>query len=102
MLAFISVLKGKAMQTKKLAKRSVALETCIKLYKMGELNEHLLPRDRQETLLTCPELFPLFKEVEMEDGPRPGTKKRKQAYRKEVSSLSHLLGVLSVSPQYHC
>ncbi|PNF18314.1 hypothetical protein B7P43_G14501 [Cryptotermes secundus] len=77
------LVQGNAMPTKKLAKRSVALETCIKLYKMGELNEHLLPRDRQETLLTCPELFPLFREVEMEDGPRPGTKKSKQVYRKE-------------------
>jgi hypothetical protein len=98
---YISVLQGKAMQSKKLAKRAVALETCKKLYKVGELNEHLLPHDREETLLTCPELFPLFKEVEMEDGPRPGTKKRKQAYHKEVSLLSHLLGALSVSPQYY-
>jgi hypothetical protein len=64
------------MQTKKLAKRAVALETCIKLCEMGELDEHLLPRDREETLLTCPELFPLFKEPEMEGGPPPGTKKR--------------------------
>lgn len=86
------------MQTKKLAKRAVALKTCIKLHKMGELNEHLLPHDRQETLLTCPELFPLFKEEDMEDGLRPGTKKRKRAYCKEVSTLCHLLGALSVSP----
>jgi endoribonuclease Dicer len=96
---YISVLQGKAMQTKKLAKRAAALETCIKLYEMGELSEHLLPRDRQETLLTCPELFLLFREEEMEDGPPPGTRKRKRAYRKEVSSLSDLLrAVSSVSP----
>jgi hypothetical protein len=70
---------------------------------MGELNERLLPRSQQETLLTCSELFPLFKEVEKDDGPRPGSKKRKQSHLKEVSSLSELLGVLSsVLPQYHC
>jgi hypothetical protein len=100
---YISVLQGKPMPSKKLAKRAVALETCILLHKMGELNEHLLPRNQQETLLTCSELFPLFKEREMDNGPRPGSKKRKQSYRKEVSSLSDLLGVLSsVLPQYRC
>jgi hypothetical protein len=100
---YISVLQGKPMQTKKLAKRAVALEACMRLHKMGELNERLLPRSQQETLLTCSELFPLFKEVEMDNGPRPGTKKRKQSYLKEVSLLFDLLEALShLLPQYHC
>lgn len=80
------LVQGKAMPTKKLAKRAVALETCKKLYEMGELNDHLLPRDRPYTLLTCPELFPLFKEAETEDGPPPGTRKRKRAYGKEYAA----------------
>jgi endoribonuclease Dicer len=86
------------MQTKKLAKRAAALETCIRLHKMGELNEHLLPSDP----LTCPELFPVFREEEAEDGLRRGSSKRKQAYGKEVSSLSQSVRASSpVVPRYH-
>jgi endoribonuclease Dicer len=99
---YVSLLQGKAMETKKLAKRAVALETCIRLHKMGELNEHLLPRDHEETLVTCPELFPVFREEEAEDGPRRGSSKRKQAYGKEVSSLSQSVRASSpVVPRYH-
>jgi hypothetical protein len=74
------------MPTKKLAKRAAALETCILLHKMKELNEHLLPRGRDSTLLKCPELFPLHDHnVEQKDGPRRGSSKRKQHYTKAVS-----------------
>ena len=78
--------QGQEMPTKKLAKRAAALETCKRLHKLGELNEHLLPVDHDDPKEACGELFPLYKEETEEDVPQRGSGKRKQQYKKEVCS----------------
>jgi endoribonuclease Dicer len=75
------------MPSKKLAKRAVALQACILLHKMGELNENLLPKECKDSPLDHPELYPLYVEVKAGDIPQPGSNKRKRHYCKEVSLL---------------
>jgi hypothetical protein len=76
--------QGPEMQTKKMAKRAVALEVCELLHKLGELNEHLLPVEREDPIEACAELFPLYKEETGDNVPQRGTNKRKEQYGKEV------------------
>jgi endoribonuclease Dicer len=72
------------MRTKKLAKRAAALETCKRLHKLGELNEHLLPVEHEDPIEACGELFLLYKEETEDDVPQRGSSKRKEQYGKEV------------------
>ncbi|KAL7303434.1 hypothetical protein TKK_0004617 [Trichogramma kaykai] len=53
---------GEAMETIKLAQKSAAMKTCIKLYEIGEFNDYLLPKKPEEVLdqKNVNILFPLF------------------------------------------
>lgn len=76
--------QGPDMPSKKMAKRAVALETCKQLHHLGELNEYLLPVEREDPMEACSELFPLYEEETKDNVPQRGTNKRKEQYRKEV------------------
>ncbi|XP_021927095.1 endoribonuclease Dicer-like isoform X2 [Zootermopsis nevadensis] len=76
------IVEGPEMSTKKLAKRAAALETCRRLHQMGLLNEHLLPHGTNSDLLDSSDLFPLYVDEEQEDGPQPGSGKRKRYHPK--------------------
>jgi len=76
--------QGAEMTSKKMAKRAAALETCKRLHKLGELNEHLLPVEHEDPIEACSELFPLYKEETEDNVPQRGSSKRKEQYTKEV------------------
>jgi endoribonuclease Dicer len=76
--------QGTEMSSKKMAKRAAALETCKRLHKLGELNEHLLPVEHENPIEACAELFPLYKEEIGDNVPQRGSSKRKEQYTKEV------------------
>lgn len=57
------------------AKRSVAMKTCIALYKIGELDDRLLPKKVESVLEHTNYLFPL---AENEESPSGTTKKKRQ------------------------
>ncbi|XP_063241716.1 endoribonuclease Dicer-like isoform X2 [Bacillus rossius redtenbacheri] len=74
--------EGKPMNSRKMAKRSVALKMCELLHRVGELNDHLLPVtgiDWSEGLYE--ELLPLWDDKkDKPDTHLPGTKKMKRQY----------------------
>jgi hypothetical protein len=106
-ITFVFV-QGREMNSKKMAKRAAALETCKRLHQVGELNEHLLPVKHEDPIEACAELFPLYIEETKDNVPQQGSSnkdnvpqrgssnkdkvpqrgssKRKQQYKKEVCS----------------
>jgi hypothetical protein len=76
--------QGPEMDSKKMAKRAAALETCKRLHELGELNENLLPVEHEYPIEACAELFPMYREETENDVPQRGSSKRKEQYRKEV------------------
>ena len=67
------------MPEKTLAKKSAAMKACIRLYEIGELNEHFLPRDNEAE----PD-----SDDEKKDpaAKKEGTKKQKKIYPRKVKS----------------
>lgn len=73
---------GEKMQRKKLAKMAAALKACEKLDEIGELNEHLVPISALLQQKIDEELGILEKEDG--NGAIPGTKRRRQSYKKHI------------------
>nr|AVK59458.1 Dicer-2-PA [Nezara viridula] len=81
------IIKGQPCENLVTAKGAVALTACKMLYKIGELNDHLLPvgnevQDDEEKIL-----FPLWvNENDQENSlSKPGTKKCRRIYDKQFS-----------------
>ncbi|XP_031782799.1 endoribonuclease Dicer [Nasonia vitripennis] len=69
---------GDVMQSVDIAKRSAALKACIKLYEIGELNDHLKPRKPEDIELHTKHLFPYYvADKDTTDG-MPGTNSKKR------------------------
>lgn len=85
------------------AKKSAALTLCKKLHEMNELNEYLRPEGKSgDSILE--DLIEIPPEVSHQVGmPEPGTKKRRQIYKKEMcqalSSMSNSFQLYSVNVQ---
>ncbi|KAH8295141.1 hypothetical protein KR018_007712 [Drosophila ironensis] len=83
---------GLPMPTQTLARRLAALQACIELHKIGELDDQLQPIGKEGFRALEPdwECFDLEPEdekiVQMSDEPRPGTTKRRQYYYKRIAS----------------
>ncbi|XP_068155954.1 LOW QUALITY PROTEIN: endoribonuclease Dcr-1 [Drosophila tropicalis] len=83
---------GLPMPTQTLARRLAALQTCVELHKMGELDDELQPIGKEgfralESDWECFDLEPEDEHiVQLTDEPRPGTTKRRQYYYKRVAS----------------
>ena len=76
---FREPITGPGKNSKKAAKRAVALRAVAILHKKGELDDRLLP--------TRPEVSPMDDEDDeaLEEGqPKAGTKRRKRYYEKEL------------------
>lgn len=72
------------MKTKKTAKKAAALEACIKLHQIGELNDSLLPVKRNDLDSSTLYLFANWpKEIEK----NAGNTKLKQLYNRLVIKL---------------
>ncbi|XP_067000048.2 endoribonuclease Dcr-2 [Anabrus simplex] len=104
-------IEGDPMPNKRLAKQSVALETCKRLHKAGELDDHLLPVGTRVDDIEDEELFLHWENEQVDkDHPRPGTKKHRRSHRKEVPSFLYqcvpqanapvYLHVLNMKPTY--
>lgn len=80
------------MSSNILARRMAALQTCIELHKIGELDQNLQPIGKESfrAMESDWENFDLGEEDEKivhdNSEPRPGTTKRRQYYYKRVSS----------------
>ncbi|KAK3890621.1 hypothetical protein Pcinc_005417, partial [Petrolisthes cinctipes] len=97
---------GELMENKDLAKKSAALCLCIKLFEMGELNKDLRPRDQKKDDLLLDGLVDVPDEQAKKGAPLPGTKKRRQLYKKEVCEAfththedQYFLYSLGIEPQ---
>lgn len=86
--------KGLPMSSNILARRMAALQTCIELHKIGELDHNLQPIGKESfrAMESDWENFELEEEDEKivhdNSEPRPGTTKRRQYYYKRVSSVN--------------
>ncbi|UYV74239.1 DICER1 [Cordylochernes scorpioides] len=76
-------IEGSAMKNKKNAKMSAAFEACLRLYKMGELDENFLPVSQRVTSQDLTDLG--LPPVETTD-PLIGTRKHRRHYPKKVSA----------------
>ena len=75
------VVTGKAMPSKRLAKSSAALQLCIRLHQMKELDdEHLLPINQED-------LESEFDEDDTGDNDGPNETKGEQFYRRHYHFL---------------
>lgn len=81
--------EGEVMPSIALAKRSAALATCIKLHKMQELSDHLLPLQPSAILGSVEHLFPHWQEEPKENAGLIGTAAHKRVYQIEVSTFNH-------------
>ncbi|KAH8316048.1 hypothetical protein KR074_010518 [Drosophila pseudoananassae] len=83
---------GLPMPTQTLARRLAALQACVELHKIGELDDQLQPIGKEgfralEADWECFDLEPEDEQiVQMSDEPRPGTTKRRQYYYKRIAS----------------
>lgn len=81
---------GRAMSSKKLAKKAAAYDAVIRLHGVKELDDNLNPIGK-EALKSLNELGlePLGDEYNSQgkDEPRPGTTKRRQFYKKRVADI---------------
>ncbi|XP_030371583.1 endoribonuclease Dcr-1 [Scaptodrosophila lebanonensis] len=78
---------GLPMPTQTLARRLAALQACIELHKMGELDDQLQPIGKEGfRALEADWEFELEPDDEQADEPRPGTTKRRQYYYKRIAS----------------
>ncbi|XP_017142899.1 endoribonuclease Dcr-1 [Drosophila miranda] len=83
---------GLPMTTQTLARRMAALQACVELHKIGELDDQLQPIGKEgfhalEPDWECFELEPVDEQiVQLSDEPRPGTTKRRQYYYKRIAS----------------
>ncbi|EDX13979.1 Dicer-1 [Drosophila simulans] len=83
---------GLPMPTQTLARRLAALQACVELHKIGELDDQLQPIGKEgfralEPDWECFELEPEDEQiVQLSDEPRPGTTKRRQYYYKRIAS----------------
>ncbi|EDW23737.1 GL23778 [Drosophila persimilis] len=83
---------GLPMTTQTLARRLAALQACVELHKIGELDDQLQPIGKEgfralEPDWECFELEPEDEQiVQLSDEPRPGTTKRRQYYYKRIAS----------------
>lgn len=80
------------MPTQTLARRLAALQACIELHRIGELDDQLQPIGKEgfralEPDWECFDLEPEDEQiVQQNDEPRPGTTKRRQYYYKRIAS----------------
>ncbi|XP_034662290.1 uncharacterized protein LOC117897508 isoform X1 [Drosophila subobscura] len=83
---------GLPLPTQTLARRLAALQACVELHKIGELDDQLQPIGKEgfralEADWECFELEPEDEQiVQLSDEPRPGTTKRRQYYYKRIAS----------------
>ncbi|XP_017874916.1 PREDICTED: endoribonuclease Dcr-1 isoform X2 [Drosophila arizonae] len=83
---------GLPMPTQTLARRLAALQACVELHKIGELDDQLQPIGKEgfralEPDWECFDLEPEDEQiVQQNDEPRPGTTKRRQYYYKRIAS----------------
>ncbi|KAH8381846.1 hypothetical protein KR009_000631 [Drosophila setifemur] len=83
---------GLPMPTQTLARRLAALQACVELHRIGELDDQLQPIGKEgfRALEADWESFDLEPEdehiVQQSDEPRPGTTKRRQYYYKRIAS----------------
>ncbi|XP_034485812.1 endoribonuclease Dcr-1 [Drosophila innubila] len=83
---------GLPMPTQILARRLAALQACVELHKIGELDDQLQPIGKEgfralEPDWECFDLEPEDEQiVQQNDEPRPGTTKRRQYYYKRIAS----------------
>ncbi|EDW43244.1 endoribonuclease Dcr-1 [Drosophila sechellia] len=83
---------GLPMPTQTLARRLAALQACVELHRIGELDDQLQPIGKEgfralEPDWECFELEPEDEQiVQLSDEPRPGTTKRRQYYYKRIAS----------------
>ncbi|KAJ3665477.1 hypothetical protein Zmor_000970 [Zophobas morio] len=78
----IESIKGPFMRNKKNAKRGAALAACIKLHKIGELDDDLLPVRRE---FNEEDVSYLFEHWPKEKEGDAGNKKKKRLHDKEIS-----------------
>ncbi|XP_050727390.1 endoribonuclease Dicer-like isoform X4 [Eriocheir sinensis] len=95
--------EGDWMTNRVHAKKSAAMALCIKLHQIKELNDHLRPEGKPDDSI-LDDLLEIPPEVSSRDGMNePGTKKRRQIYRKEMceafSSMSGSFKLYSVTVQ---
>ncbi|CAL1687755.1 unnamed protein product [Lasius platythorax] len=83
--------QGNPMKSMDSAKRSAAMETCIKLHKLGALTDKLLPATGNALVQNLNYLFPNWID---EDDYLPGTYKRKRGHR-----LEHPMALYSAFPK---
>ena len=76
--------QGDWFPSKLLARQSAALKMCQVIYEAGELDEHLLPIGKEALL---EEGADEQREWVPDGAPRPGTTKRRQYYKKQVSDM---------------
>lgn len=69
------------MRNLKSAKRAAALSACEKLHKLGELDDHLLPKKYD---IANEDVGFLFKHYPKVKEPMAGTNKNKRAHKKQV------------------
>ena len=67
-----------------LAKKATALEGCIKLYKIGELTDDLVPKTEKDVLIKLDHLFPHWCKDEIKDEVTPGTTNFKRHHKIKV------------------
>uniref|UniRef100_A0A6P4EHJ9 ribonuclease III n=1 Tax=Drosophila rhopaloa TaxID=1041015 RepID=A0A6P4EHJ9_DRORH len=83
---------GLPMPTQTLARRLAALQACVELHRIGELDDQLQPIGKEgfralEPDWECFDLEPEDEQiVQLSDEPRPGTTKRRQYYYKRIAS----------------
>ncbi|KAH8359234.1 hypothetical protein KR093_005296 [Drosophila rubida] len=83
---------GLPMPTQTLARRLAALQACVELHRIGELDDQLQPIGKEgfralESDWECFDLEPEDEQIVLQnDEPRPGTTKRRQYYYKRIAS----------------
>ncbi|KAL1509005.1 hypothetical protein ABEB36_003814 [Hypothenemus hampei] len=97
---------GPYMPCLKLAKRAAALSACIKLYEIGELDKHLLPKKQ---VIPEDDVSFLFKHYPSEKEPTAGTNKNKRKHKKKIplflqgqisSKISVWLHIIDLQPVF--
>lgn len=68
-----------------IAKRSAAVKACIELYKIGELDENLLPKKVEDSMVEAQHLFPYMEDEEKSPEAMPGTTSKKRLHQRIVS-----------------
>lgn len=74
------LVRGQAMANIRIAKRAAALEMCIRLHKIGELNDYLLPNEKVLAEEDLKIMLPLWEEEDPASEVKPGTSKRIRSY----------------------